>query len=86
MNMQLINKIEKPILKNARAKRQLKQQPLQVQAFNNQHLGVEKKPELVVLTKKSYQFSVEDNSLNEGVGNSGWQVSDIWRDVRFDDF
>ncbi|BAY41603.1 hypothetical protein NIES2111_59990 (plasmid) [Nostoc sp. NIES-2111] len=29
---------------------------------------------------------VYDSPLVQSVGNSGWQVSDIWRDLRVDDF
>ncbi|MEH1889139.1 MAG: hypothetical protein V7K92_06570 [Nostoc sp.] len=27
-----------------------------------------------------------DNPPVQSVGNSGWQVSDVWRDIRVDDF
>ncbi|WDD36719.1 hypothetical protein PQG02_37135 (plasmid) [Nostoc sp. UHCC 0926] len=27
-----------------------------------------------------------DNPPVQSVGNSGWQISDIWRDIRVDDF
>ncbi|MBD2255152.1 hypothetical protein [Nostoc parmelioides] len=31
-------------------------------------------------------FPVHDSPLVQSVGNSGWQVSDIWRDLRVDGF
>jgi hypothetical protein len=29
---------------------------------------------------------MRDNPIVQSVGNSGWQISDIWRDIRVDDF
>jgi len=34
----------------------------------------------------SYQASAQSYPVLQSVGNTGWQVSDIWRDLRVDDF
>jgi hypothetical protein len=42
--------------------------------------------QLILETQLSHYVPVRDNPIVQSVGNSGWQVSDIWRDIRVDDF
>lgn len=41
---------------------------------------------IVIQHQKSNYISVRDNPIVQSVGNSGWQVSDVWRDIRIDNF
>ncbi|MFN6562451.1 MAG: hypothetical protein RMY28_022030 [Nostoc sp. ChiSLP01] len=34
----------------------------------------------------AYQSSAQSHPVLQSVGNTGWQVSDIWRDLRVDSF
>ncbi|BAZ40294.1 hypothetical protein NIES4101_62550 [Calothrix sp. NIES-4101] len=45
----------------------------------------ESKP-VIVQRNQSQYIPARDNPLVQSVGNSGWQVSDIWRDIRVDNF
>ncbi|MBW4456711.1 MAG: hypothetical protein KME55_30775 [Nostoc indistinguendum CM1-VF10] len=48
--------------------------------------------EPVIESSPSYKIISESNSIKEhyrplrSVGNSGWQPSDVWRELRVDDF
>lgn len=45
----------------------------------------EPKPTIIENQLSNY-IPARDNPLVQSVGNSGWQVSDIWRDIRVDNF
>jgi len=46
----------------------------------------EEKSNLYIEAKQPYYIPQRDYPLVQSVGNSGWQVSDIWRDIRVDNF
>ena len=35
---------------------------------------------------KANYIPMRDNPIVSSVGNSGWQITDIWRDIRVDNF
>jgi hypothetical protein len=41
--------------------------------------------EIMENVKQSY-IPVSYNPIISSIGNSGWQISDIWRDIRVDNF
>lgn len=48
-------------------------------------VSLEQKP-IAIQNQESNYIPVRDNPIVQSVGNSGWQISDIWRDVRVDNF
>lgn len=84
-NMRLIKKSEKLLLE------QLKNTEVQEESSepdiidNLEHLL----PEAVLIeTDSSYinYIPLRDNPIVYSVGNTGWQVSEIWKEIRLDDF
>lgn len=47
---------------------------------------VEEKPVVISEPRVPDYIPFLDNPPVQSVGNSGWQVSDVWRDIRVDDF
>ncbi|MEH2003319.1 MAG: hypothetical protein V7L00_32185 [Nostoc sp.] len=47
---------------------------------------VEEKPVAISEPRIPDYVPFLDNPPVQSVGNSGWQVSDVWRDIRVDDF
>jgi hypothetical protein len=44
------------------------------------------KKHVILEKRESYYIPVRDNPIVQSIGNSGWQISDIWRDIRVDNF
>ncbi|WP_026733575.1 hypothetical protein [Fischerella sp. PCC 9605] len=86
MNTQLIKIIEKPILKTAEQQEELEQQFFPSDTINTQEPAPDTKQVLNVEHQEPHYIPVRDRPTVQSVGNSGWQVSDIWRDIRVDDF
>lgn len=42
--------------------------------------------ELIIENPESNYVPARDKPIVQSVGNSGWQVSDIWRDILVDNF
>ncbi|MEA5505893.1 hypothetical protein VB735_22805 [Halotia wernerae UHCC 0503] len=68
--MKLIKKLEKPIPKQAEIKEKPKQQNLQIDSIDMQESNI----------------PLGNHPVVESVGNSGWEISEIWKDIRLDDF
>ncbi|MCC5654870.1 hypothetical protein LC609_34930 [Nostoc sp. XA013] len=47
---------------------------------------VEEQPVVISEPRVPDYIPFLDNPPVQSVGNSGWQVSDVWRDIRVDDF
>ena len=47
---------------------------------------VEEQPVAISEPRVADYIPFLDNPPVQSVGNSGWQVSDVWRDIRVDDF
>ncbi|WP_353930288.1 hypothetical protein WJM97_18640 [Okeanomitos corallinicola TIOX110] len=88
--MKLIKKSEKLILDKIKS--------MELEA-ENLHTEINDNPETVIdeiqeeETRKidinnqlSNYIPVRDNPIVYSVGNTGWQVSEIWKEIRLDDF
>ncbi|MEJ1929585.1 hypothetical protein WDZ92_04810, partial [Nostoc sp. NIES-2111] len=82
-------KTEKPIIKSKEIPQEVKQENLQTETSNISELKPEEKSLNIDNQEISYvpnYIPAHDYPLIQSVGNSGWQVSDIWRDLRVDNF
>jgi hypothetical protein len=46
----------------------------------------EEQKQVIIENKESNYIPMRDNPIVQSIGNSGWQISDIWRDIRVDNF
>jgi hypothetical protein len=46
----------------------------------------EEQKHLIRENTESNYIPARDNPIVQSIGNSGWQISDIWRDIRVDNF
>jgi hypothetical protein len=44
------------------------------------------KKHVIIENQEANYIPVRDNPIVISIGNSGWQISDIWRDIRVDNF
>ncbi len=80
MDTQLIKVIEKPILKEVEKTEEAEKQ-------NFSTVSVELEEENVDISyQEPHYIPVGDYPVAQSIGNSGWQASDIWRDIRIDNF
>ncbi len=86
MKTKLIKIIEKPVFKKSEIKEELEQQDFPDDSINTQQLEFDTKQVLNVQLTEPLYNPVRDYPLVQSVGNSGWQVSQIWRDLRVDNF
>ncbi|MCX7595245.1 MAG: hypothetical protein N2235_16090 [Fischerella sp.] len=86
MDTQLIKIIEKPILKIAEQQEEAEQQFCLRDTINTPEPTPDTKQVLNVKNQQHHYIPVGDRPTFESVGKSGWQVSDIWRDIRVDNF
>jgi hypothetical protein len=84
--MQLVKKVEKPVLRNVKKTGQPKEQSFRADTVNTQELTVTNTNQEKVFVREHNYIPLSNHSVIESVGNSGWKVSDIWKDVRLDDF
>jgi len=84
MDIRLIKKSEKLILKKIK---QIEEENLSMDDFESQEPTVEEKPALnIVEAREANYIPVRDNPVVLSIANSGWQVSEILRDIRVDAF
>ena len=86
MDIQLIKRIEKPVLPKLETPEDLPQPTLRVDTVEIQEPIFESNPVLDINYQEPNYIPVRDNPIVQSVGNSGWQVSEIWRDLRIDNF
>lgn len=84
MDMKLIKKSEKLLLNKIKLMEESEEENLSADTFENPEPIVEK--ELYIERREPHYIPVRDNPIVQSVGNSGWQVSDIWKDIRLDNF
>ncbi|NEU84481.1 hypothetical protein [Nostoc sp. UIC 10630] len=90
--MELIRKIEKPILKKVSATNLSQQLELEVENIKTPERALEAKQKLEETCNKleygsDYYYSPRlDNPPAKAIESSGWQVSDIWREIRVDSY
>lgn len=86
MDIQLIKRIEKPILPKPETQEELSQSAFSDDTVEIQEPIIQQQPVLDINYQEPSYIPLRDNHLVQSVGNSGWQVSEIWRDLRIDNF
>ncbi|QSJ20210.1 hypothetical protein JYQ62_16780 [Nostoc sp. UHCC 0702] len=84
--MKLIKKSEKLLLNKIKIMEESEEQNLPVETIENPEPIVEKEEPYYVENQESNYILVRDNPVVQSVCNSGWQVSEIWKDIRLDNF
>ncbi len=79
--MKLIKKSEKALLNKINQIEELESQNIQADTEDIAETVVEKKPVINGEVRTPNYIPVRDNPIVRSVGNSGWQISDVW--VRF---
>jgi hypothetical protein len=84
----IIKKSDKLTLREMKLIEEAEDQLLQTDTVNSSTPVVEVEEKLVITPEPRVPDYVPflDNPPVQSVGNSGWQVSDVWRDIRVDDF
>ncbi|PLZ85536.1 hypothetical protein CEN45_05180 [Fischerella thermalis CCMEE 5198] len=86
MDIQLIKVIKKPILKEVENTEEPEQQDFSSDPLDIAQENLETKEVLHLGYQDPSNIPVRDYPIVRSVGNSGWQASDIWRDIRIDNF
>jgi hypothetical protein len=86
MDRKLIKKSEKLTLRQMKEIEEAEDQLLQADNVNFSPTIVEEEPAITPVPQEPNYIPSRDNPVVQSVCNSGWQVSDIWRDIRVDDF
>lgn len=86
--MKLIKKSEKLLLDKIKSMEEAEEQNLSadLDTFSPSESLVAENQELYLDYPEPNYIPLRDNPIVQSVGNSGWQVSDIWKDVRVDTF
>jgi hypothetical protein len=88
---QLIKKVEKPVRKKIETTSPPEDEIVQPESqvpeplAESEPVVEEPTPPAYIEVPESAAYIPEYRPLRS-VGNSGWQVSDVWRDIRVDDF
>ncbi|MCC5610401.1 hypothetical protein LC612_27535 [Nostoc sp. CHAB 5834] len=82
----IIKKSDKLTLRQMKLIEEAEDQLLQANTDNSTAPVVEEKPVITPLPRVPDYIPLLDNPPVQSVGNSGWQISDVWRDIRVDDF
>ncbi len=86
MDLRLIKKSEKLLLEKIKMMEEAEEQNPQADNFDVQEPIFDETPSLYTEAREPYYIPQINHPLVQSVGNSGWQVSDIWRDIRVDNF
>ena len=86
MDIRLIKKSEKLVLKKIKMMEETEEQNQPLEPLDTPEAIIEEQKELYIDIKESNYIPLRDHPVIQSVGNSGWQVSDIWRDIRVDNF
>nr|WP_208095538.1 hypothetical protein [Nostoc sp. 106C] len=84
--MKLIKKSEKLLLKKIKIMEEVEEENLQDDTIDALESILETKQVLDVEIREPHYIPLRDNPVVQSVGNTGWQVSEIWKDVRLDHF
>lgn len=82
----LIKKSDKLTLRQMKLIEEAEDQLLQANTENCSAPVVEEQPVIAPEPRVPDYIPLLDNPPVQSVGNSGWQVSDVWRDIRVDRF
>jgi hypothetical protein len=85
INMKLIKKSEKLLLDKIKLMEEAEEQDLAAETSLVPETTLEDEPEYTENVEINY-IPFRTHPIVQSVGNSGWQVSDIWKDVRVDNF
>jgi hypothetical protein len=86
MDIRLIKKSEKLVLKKIKMMEETEEQNQPLEPLDTPEPIIEEQKELYIDIREPNYIPVRDNPVIQSAGNSGWQVSDIWRDIRVDNF
>ena len=82
----IIKKSDKLTLRQMKLIEEAEDQLLQTDTVSSSAPVVEEKPVIAQEPRVPDYIPFLDNPPVQSVGNSGWQISDVWRDIRVDDF
>lgn len=85
-SIKLIKKTKKVSLKEMMELERVEEQLLQAGTVNPSETVVDEQPVATPEPIEPNYIPLRDNPIVQSVGKSGWQISDIWRDIRVDDF
>ncbi|QMS86207.1 hypothetical protein HUN01_00840 (plasmid) [Nostoc edaphicum CCNP1411] len=83
--MKLIKKSEK-LLQETKIIEETQEQNFQIDIINMQEPMLEEQPQIGLSNNQANYIPARDNPIVLSVGKTGWQVSDIWKDIRLDNF
>jgi hypothetical protein len=83
--MKLIKKSEK-LLQETKIIKETQEHNFQIDIINMQEPMLEEQPQIGGSNKEANYIPARDNPIVLSVGKTGWQVSDIWKDIRLDKF
>ena len=89
MDMKLIKKSQNLTLRQMKEIEAAEDELLQAESAESVDFSptvVEELPIIISDSREPDYIPFIDNPQVHSVGNSGWQISDIWRDIRVDDF
>lgn len=83
--MKLIKKSEKLLLDQIKSM-ELEDENLQTEITDDVENVVEERRVIDIQNQVPDYIPVRDNPIVHSVGNTGWQVSEIWKEIRLDSF
>lgn len=83
--MKLIKKSEKLLLDKIKSM-ELEEENILTEITNEPEPLVEERRVIDIENQVPDYIPVRDNPIVHSVGNTGWQVSEIWKEIRLDDF
>jgi hypothetical protein len=83
--MKLIKKSEKLILDKIK-NMESEEENLQTEIADDLEPLVEERRVVDIYDQSPNYVPLRDNPIVHSVGNTGWQVSEIWKEIRLDDF
>ncbi len=86
MDIRLIKKSEKLVLKKIKMMEETEEQNLPPDSLDTPEPVVEEQKEVYLDIRETRYSPLREQPVIQSAGNSGWQVSDIWRDIRVDNF
>jgi hypothetical protein len=84
--MKLIKKSEKLLLEKIKIMEETEEENIHAETIDSPEPSEVKQPFLDIENREVNYISLGDHPITRSVGNSGWQVSEIWKDIRLDDF
>ncbi|MEH1963766.1 MAG: hypothetical protein V7L05_28795 [Nostoc sp.] len=84
--MELIKKSQKLTVRQMKSIEEAEDQLLQPDIVNFLPTVLDEQPAAIPDPREPNYIPLRDNPIVQSVGNSGWQPSDIWREMRVDDF